>query len=90
MNQRRKFRPTVNGLEQRLALNGSFGHALGAAGAGHIDAAVPQAHKGSGDKGSGHHHTGGDKSGGHHHTGGDKGGGHHHTGGDKGGGKHHH
>ncbi len=77
MDQRCKFRPAVNGLEQRLALNGSFGHAVAAEGLGaRIAAVVPQVHHGH--HASGGHHTGG----GHHSSGGhDTGGGHHVSGG---------
>ena len=53
MNQRRKFRPSVNGLEQRLALNGTLG-AAGLMGQG-AHAVVDVKHMAG--AGHTHHHT---------------------------------
>jgi hypothetical protein len=64
MNQRRKFRPTVDGLEQRLTLNGSIG-AAGVTAHGAVAALqihnVTDAHKSTGSdhthKSTGSDHT---------------------------------
>jgi hypothetical protein len=59
MNQRRKFqkfRPAVNGLEQRLVLNGSVVHA---AEAGNLsNAAAPEVRHAGGHHTSSHHTSG--------------------------------
>ncbi len=70
MSQRKKFRPTVNGLEERLALN-----AAGAAGVVHSHMATVEVHKSHVvHTHPVHHHTGNPV---HHHTGNPV---HHHTG----------
>ena len=73
MTRKRNYRPSVSGLEHRLALNG----AMGAAGllshvthgAAEVHAAAPMAHHGGGHThhGGGHTHHGGGHTHGHHH-----------------------
>jgi hypothetical protein len=67
MNHQRKFRPTMDGLEQRLALSGSLGHAVGVAGVVDRIAAIgSQVHTATSDA---HHSGNGSKTGSSHHTG---------------------